>query len=169
MYRAPTIVDTIIIQCAHETTWNKGYRERERERGGSCGNTPLSPSNQLPKKIAQTISQQSAGTFFRIGHGHTQQAPRVQGGAIAKVHHVIEGGLPYSIHWKGLNEGLEGDRAFRIPMENHPFYELCILFYMYIIYIYIYIYLYIIIYIYNDVYRAWSWKKRGPFSSNVRW
>lgn len=34
-----------------------------------------------------------AGAFFSIGHGHTQQAPRIQGRAIAEVHHVIEGGL----------------------------------------------------------------------------
>ena len=37
-----------------------------------------------------------ASAFFSIGHGHTQQAPRIQGRAIAEVHHVIEGGLAAS-------------------------------------------------------------------------
>ena len=87
------------------------YRERERKRGKLWQYTS-EPFKSTPQKIAQTISQQSAGTFFRIGHGHTQQAPRVQGGAIAKVHHVIEGGLPHSTHGKALNKGLEGDHAF---------------------------------------------------------
>jgi len=78
-------IDTIILK---RMTLHRTKNEKERGRGVAM--------HLLALQIGSPKISFFAGAFFSIGHGHTQQAPRIQGRAIAEVHHVIEGGLATS-------------------------------------------------------------------------